>query len=155
MGELAAVLSDDPIMRYSGCDEAYFAVLGAFNNALLQEYGWEEGLELIKKYLQEDAELAPDWHQRYLDEMDAIEAAEEAYAELTTDKFFEISTEKNSEGKYLYNDVTNQYTGIEEVIANSQKLKANTQYYDITGRRLNSQPSKKGLYIVNGRKVIK
>ena len=73
---------------------------------------------------------------------------------VTTDKFFEISTEKNSEGKYLYNDVTNQYTGIEEVIANSQKLKANTQYYDLTGRRLNSQPTKKGLYIVNGRKVI-
>ena len=80
MGELAAVLSDDPIMRYSGCDEAYFAVLGAFNNALLQEYGWEEGRELITKYLKEDAELAPDWHQITLDEMDAIEAAEEAYA---------------------------------------------------------------------------
>ena len=73
---------------------------------------------------------------------------------VTTDKFFEISTEKNSEGKYLYNDVTNQYTGIEEVIANSQKLKANTRYYDLTGRRLNGQPTKKGLYIVNGRKVV-
>ena len=74
---------------------------------------------------------------------------------VTTDKFFEISTEKNSEGKYLYTDVSNQYTGIEEVIANSQQRKANSQYYDLTGRRLSGQPTKKGLYIINGRKVIR
>lgn len=74
---------------------------------------------------------------------------------VTTDKFFEISTEKNSEGKYLYTDVSNQYTGVEEVIANSQKLKANSLYYDLSGRRLNGQPTKKGLYIINGRKVVR
>ena len=80
---------------------------------------------------------------------------------VSTDKFFEISTEKNSEGKYLYNDVTGQYTGIEEVIANSQKPTANSQCYDLQGRRLSSltshphSPLGKGLYIVNGRKVVR
>ena len=74
---------------------------------------------------------------------------------VTTDKFFEISTEKNSEGKYLYTDVSNQYTGIEEVTANSQQLKANSLYYDLSGRRLSGQPTKKGLYIINGRKVVR
>lgn len=74
---------------------------------------------------------------------------------VTTDKFFEISTAKNSEGKYLYTDVSNQYTGIEEVTANSQQLKANSLYYDLSGRRLSGQPTKKGLYIINGRKVVR
>ena len=74
---------------------------------------------------------------------------------ITTDKFFEISTEKDSGGKYLYQDVTDVYTGIEGIVANSQQLKANTQYYDLSGRRLNGQPTKKGLYIVNGRKIVR
>lgn len=46
-------------------------------------------------------------------------------------------------------------TGIEEVTANSQQLKANSQYYDLSGRRLSGQPTKKGLYIINGRKVVR
>jgi hypothetical protein len=28
-------------------------------------------------------------------------------------------------------------------------------WYDLSGRRFNGQPTKKGLYIVNGRKVIR
>lgn len=46
-------------------------------------------------------------------------------------------------------------TGIEEVTANSQQLKANSLYYDLSGRRLSGQPTKKGLYIINGRKVVR
>ena len=42
-------------------------------------------------------------------------------------------------------------TGIES-IANSQEPMANSQYYDLQGRRV-AQPTK-GLYIVNGRKVV-
>ena len=42
-------------------------------------------------------------------------------------------------------------TGI-EAIANSQESKANNQYFDLSGRRV-AQPTK-GLYIVNGRKVV-
>ena len=57
-------------------------------------------------------------------------------------------------GYYNMNGLVKVITGIEEVIANSQKLKANSQYYDLTCRRLNGQPTKKGLYIVNGRKVV-
>ena len=41
-------------------------------------------------------------------------------------------------------------TGIDE--ANSQKLTANSQYFDLQGRKV-AQPTK-GLYIVNGKKVI-
>ena len=58
-------------------------------------------------------------------------------------------------GYYNKDGLMKVITGIEEVIANSQKLKANSQYYDLTGRRLNGQPTKKGLYIVNGRKIIR
>jgi alpha-amylase len=58
-------------------------------------------------------------------------------------------------GYYNMNGLVKVITGIEEVIANGQKLKANSQYYDLTGRRLNGQPTKKGLYIVNGRKIIR
>lgn len=39
-----------------------------------------------------------------------------------------------------------------ETIANSQQLKANGQYYDLQGRKV-AQPAK-GLYIINGRKVV-
>ncbi len=46
-------------------------------------------------------------------------------------------------------------TGIEEVIANTQRPISNAQYYDLSGRRLSGQPTNKGLYIVNGRKVIR
>lgn len=44
-----------------------------------------------------------------------------------------------------------EITAIER-IANSQQLKANGQYYDLQGRKV-AQPAK-GLYIVNGRKVV-
>lgn len=44
-----------------------------------------------------------------------------------------------------------EITAIER-IANSQQLKANGQYYDLQGRKV-VQPAK-GLYIVNGRKVV-
>ena len=58
-------------------------------------------------------------------------------------------------GYYNKNGLVKVITGIEEVIANSQKLNANIQYYDLSGRRLAGQPTKKGLYIVNGRKIIR
>jgi hypothetical protein len=45
-------------------------------------------------------------------------------------------------------------TGVKDVIANTQQLTPNTLYYDLSGRRLAGQPTKKGLYIVNGRKVV-
>lgn len=58
-------------------------------------------------------------------------------------------------GYYNKNGLVKVITGIEEVIANSQELKANSHYYDLSGRRLSGQPTKKGLYIFNGRKIIR
>jgi hypothetical protein len=45
----------------------------------------------------------------------------------------------------------NEVTAI-QTVANGQQLKANGQYYDLQGRKV-AQPAK-GLYIVNGRKVV-
>lgn len=46
-----------------------------------------------------------------------------------------------------------QVTGIEEVRWKTSDGRNNV-WYDLSGRRLSSQPTKKGLYIVNGRKVV-
>ena len=42
-------------------------------------------------------------------------------------------------------------TGVNEV--RGQKEESRSQYYDLQGRRV-AQPTQKGLYIVNGRKVV-
>ena len=44
-------------------------------------------------------------------------------------------------------------TNIEKV-ANSQQPIANGMYYDLNGRKLQQKPSKKGVYIMNGAKVV-
>lgn len=61
-----------------------------------------------------------------------------------------------SNGGY-YNEagaLQGQVTGIEEVRWPMSDVRSNV-YYDLNGRRLNGQPTKKGLYIVNGRKVVR
>ena len=70
---------------------------------------------------------------------------------ISTDKFFEISSQKNG-SKYLVNDVTDNYTGISSLTSQHSPLSI---YYDLSGRRLNGQSTKKGLYIVNGRKIVR
>ena len=60
-----------------------------------------------------------------------------------------------SNGGY-YNEagaLQGQVTGIEEVRWKMSDVRSNV-YYDISGRRITGQPTKKGLYIVNGRKVV-
>ena len=73
---------------------------------------------------------------------------------ITTDKFFEISTSKNGEGKYFVDDVSDSYTGILDVQRPASNVQRST-WYDLSGRRLNGQPTTKGLYIVNGRIVVR
>ncbi|MBR7031727.1 MAG: alpha-amylase [Prevotella sp.] len=75
---------------------------------------------------------------------------------VTTDKFFEISTSKNSEGKYLTNDVTENYiSGIIPLYADTTD---DGKVYTLDGRLVrtdgNLQQLPKGLYIVNKKKVI-
>ena len=80
MGMLACILSDDPIMTYSGCDSAYTRLANDFYSALVAEFGEKEGNRLYSQYAKEDADKQPDWEQLYLDETDAVKAAEEQYA---------------------------------------------------------------------------
>ena len=57
-------------------------------------------------------------------------------------------------GYYNKNGLVKVITGIEEVRWQKSAGRSDV-WYDLSGRRLNSQPTKKGLYIVNGRKLIK
>ena len=68
---------------------------------------------------------------------------------VTTDKFFEISSEMEGT-KHKVNDVTSIYTGIDNVLS---ERTTDHRYYDLSGRHI-TQPKSKGIYIVNGRKVV-
>lgn len=57
-------------------------------------------------------------------------------------------------GYYNKNGLVKVITGIEEVRWQKSDGRSDV-WYDLSGRRLNGQPTKKGLYIVNGRKVIR
>ena len=69
---------------------------------------------------------------------------------ITTTKYFEISDQKDGT-KHLVNDVTDVYTDINEV--RSQQSEARKYIYDLQGRKVSSL-QKKGIYIVNGKKVV-
>ena len=68
---------------------------------------------------------------------------------VTTDKFFEISSEMEGT-KHKVNDVTSIYTGIDNVLS---ERTTDHRYYDLSGRHI-TQPKSKGIYIVNGKKVV-
>ena len=75
---------------------------------------------------------------------------------VTKDKFFEISTTKNGEGKYLVDDVTENYSsGISPVFTETI---GDGKVYTLDGRLVrtdgNLQQLPKGIYIVNKRKVV-
>ena len=84
---------------------------------------------------------------------------------VTTDKFFEVSTELSG-GKHLVNDVTDQYTtGIGGVAIDTQERATCTAVYALDGRLVRSFKREttlneavkglaKGLYIVGGKKVV-
>ena len=70
---------------------------------------------------------------------------------ISEDKFFEILNEKDG-SNYKVNDVTSTYTGI-EAIRTTPSTKDNV-IYDLQGRKVSKEQLKKGLYIVNGKKVV-
>lgn len=77
-------------------------------------------------------------------------------ADVTTDKFFEISTSMDG-SKYRVNDVTAQYiTGIGSVVADHEN---DGKVYSLDGRLVHTNSSleglPKGIYIIHGRKVVK
>ncbi len=69
---------------------------------------------------------------------------------VTTDKFFEISTNKNGDGKHLVDDVTGSYAGIENVFATDGSQPA--KIYNMSGQQV-ERPTK-GIYIINHKKVV-
>jgi alpha-amylase len=84
---------------------------------------------------------------------------------VTTDKYFEISAQKNSDNKHLIDDVTSQYTDIQLVKANTLS-NASVKVYTLDGRMLLQLPAgtnvsdaigtlPHGLYLINGRKYVK
>ena len=70
---------------------------------------------------------------------------------ISEDKFFEILNEKDG-SNYKVNDVTSTYTGI-EAIRTTPSTKDNV-IYDLQGRKVSKEQLKKGLYIVNGKKIV-
>jgi alpha-amylase len=69
---------------------------------------------------------------------------------ITTDKFFEISANKNSDGKHLVDDVTGSYAGIESVFATDDSQPG--KIYNLSGQQV-ERPTK-GIYIINHKKVV-
>ena len=73
--------------------------------------------------------------------------------------YFEILTEKDSEGKYKVKDVTSSHTGIRSINADVQE---STKVYTLDGRLVRTAPKgsdalsglAKGIYIVNKKKFI-
>ena len=68
---------------------------------------------------------------------------------VTTDKFFEVSADKDGT-KHKVNDVTSTYTGIEPIVAAPDRRP--NKIYTLDGRQVTTP--KRGLYIVNGKKVV-
>ena len=73
--------------------------------------------------------------------------------------YFEILTDKDSEGKYKVKDVTSSHTGIRAISADAQE---STKVYTLDGRLVRTAPKgsdalsglAKGIYIVNKKKFI-
>lgn len=73
--------------------------------------------------------------------------------DLQQDSYLEITTDKDGQGHYVVKNVTSDYTtGI-----NSPVVDANEQspyWYDLQGRRTNQRPTRSGLYIHQGKKIV-
>ena len=78
---------------------------------------------------------------------------------ITKTSYFEISSDKDGEGKYKVNNVTDNYTGIRAVEADVEET---TKVYTLDGRLVRTAPKgsnalsglAKGIYIVNKKKFI-
>lgn len=72
---------------------------------------------------------------------------------INNDAYLEISTSKDASGHYLINDVTSTYTGISNITID-KKANTDNYWYTISGSRLSSKPTQRGIYIHNGKKII-
>jgi alpha-amylase len=71
---------------------------------------------------------------------------------ITEDKYYEIGTTTN--GKYTVNDLTSTITGITTPTI-SRTTTGDNGWYTISGVRLSNEPTQRGIYIHQGKKVMK
>ena len=96
----------------------------------------------------------------YVNFVFSIGTASNASANQTVDiervkktSYFEVSSTKEN-GKFTVNNVTSVVTGIEGVEADAQQSKGDKYYYTLSGQRLKSKPSQRGVYIHAGKKIV-
>lgn len=70
---------------------------------------------------------------------------------VSEDTYYEISSIVG--GKFTVNDVTNTVTGINPIKVSNHYT--DTHWYDLRGRRLTGEPTTKGVYIYQGKKILK
>ena len=66
-------------MVYSGCADYYFTVESKYINAMIEDYGLEEGMKRLKEEFAQDPDYTLDEQQIFLDQEDAARVAQEAY----------------------------------------------------------------------------
>ena len=71
---------------------------------------------------------------------------------ISEDKFYELGAVSN--GKYTINDLTSSVTGISSPTITTKRSTDNA-WYTISGMRLNNEPTQHGVYIHQGKKVMK
>ena len=76
IGFLACLTSDDPLMVYSGCYDAYWDVLNDYYDALQNEYGKDADAKYAEYWL---AGIGFDMELAVSDEMHAMKVAQEVY----------------------------------------------------------------------------
>jgi alpha-amylase len=71
---------------------------------------------------------------------------------LSEDTYYEIGAEVG--GKFTVNDVTGTVTAITPITFNNRPNTDNN-WYDLNGRRLTGEPTTKGVYIYQGKKILR
>lgn len=68
--------------------------------------------------------------------------------------YFELTDGENARA-FKLNFGENETTSLsEKVIVNSQEFATAAEWYTLEGKKLEGQPTKKGIYIMNGKKVV-
>ena len=84
-----------------------------------------------------------------------------AYIQIPTEDMVELSTPNNDGSAKMsivfddwFGEINNGIaTGIDQVTSNKSQV-TSAEWYNLNGQKLNGMPTEKGLYIVNGRKVL-
>ncbi len=84
-----------------------------------------------------------------------------AYIQIPTEDMVELSTPNNDGSAKMsivfddwFGEINNGIaTGIDQVTSNKSQV-TSAKWYNLNGQKLNGMPTEKGLYIVNGRKVL-